>query len=194
MNSRISLLASLLLFTPFASQAQQRVGLTPIATVVPQFGTPPSFGIETGITCPTPSLNSSGFAADADNWASYPDTTGGRTGYGNFGVLGGINIPFGGSLSRFCADYAAQKNKIQALNRQARELSNANFIITSCAGFIARKIDVGSQAFIDAFPLFAKCKDITARSKTEIIKLDPAPPSVAPTIDFPKATPVIIVP
>jgi len=127
MNSRISLLASLLLFTPFASQAQQRVGLTPIATVVPQFGTPPSFGIETGITCPTPSLNSSGFAADADNWASHPDTTGGRTGYGNFGVLGGINIPFGGSLSRFCADYAAQKNKIQALNRQAQELSNANF-------------------------------------------------------------------
>ncbi len=193
MRSRIALFAGLLLLSPSAAQAQQRVGLAPIATVVPQFGAAPSFGLESGIICPTPSLNISGFAADADNWASYPDSAGGRTGYGNFGVLGGFNIPFGGSLSRFCADFAAQKNKIQALNRQAQELSNANFIITSCAGFIARDIDVTSQKFIDAFPLYAKCKDIAAISKKKI-KAESAPPSAATTTDFPKATPVIIVP
>jgi hypothetical protein len=78
-------------------------------------------------------------------------------------------------------------------NRQAQELSNTNFIIISCAGFIARDIDVISQKFIDEFPLYAKGKDIAAISKKKI-KDESAPPSAATTTDFPKTTSVIIVP
>ena len=191
-----------LLLCPMSVHGQQRVGFVPQSSIVPQFAAPPAFGIETGITCPTLTVNISGFGANANNWAAYPDTQGGHTGFGNYGVLGGINLPFGGSLSRFCAEFAAQKALIQKLNREAQELNNANFIITSCTGFTARKVSVNSDAFIKAFPMYAKCKDISYTSQPPAEFAPGAPskppttdsPAKATTTDFPKATPVIIVP
>ena len=174
------------------SYAQQRVGFSPQSTIVPQFAGPPAFGIETGISCPTPTVNISGFGANANNWASYPDTQGGHTGFGNYGVLGGINLPFGGSLSKFCAEFAAQKALIQKLNREAQELNNGNFLITSCSGFVARKINVKSDAFIKAFPMYSKCKDISYTSEPTTL-ITPGPTD-AKTTDFPKAAPVFLVP
>lgn len=85
-----------------------------------------SYGIETGINCPVPSFNVSGFYGQATDTAhtTLLDASS-RGGIDNYGVTAGFNIPLGGQLSSYCRDYAAIKTQDAS---KRLEITNAKYL------------------------------------------------------------------
>ena len=118
-----------------------------------------TFG-QTSSTCPTTTLNLSGYAADGDNWALFNNNNStGRTGAGNYGIVGGISMPFPGGLAAKC------KENMEAYIRGIRLTATAN-LVTTCAQFINAKVDVNDKVFQQYFPEMGICKFVKVKPDT----------------------------
>ena len=111
-------------------------------------------------TCPITTLNISGYAADGDNWALFNNNNStGRTGAGNYGIIGGISMPFPGGLAAKC------KENMEAYIRSIRLTATATLVKT-CAEFINAKVDVNDKVFQQNFPEMGICKFVKAKPVT----------------------------
>jgi hypothetical protein len=106
----------------------------------------PVFSPDVGINCPTPSLTVAGYGSNADNWANYPESADARSGIGNFGVVAGVSVPFGGSLSRYCKDYAAGLLRRQEADAVSRRINNQVGLVNSCIA-LKDRVDFSNAAF-----------------------------------------------
>ena len=119
----------------------------------------PVFSPDVGINCPTPSLTIAGFGSNADNWATYPTSADARSGIGNFGAVAGVSFPFGGSLSRYCKDYAAGLLRRQEADAFSRKINNQVGLVNNCLA-LRDRVDFSDAAFDT--PEFESLKDCRA--------------------------------
>ena len=99
--------------------------------ILPNFSSGQQFQLDSGVSCPTPSINVSGFGGTANNFAdasSFANSGFGNnnsnSGANNYGVAIGLNIPLGGRYAQFCRDFA----EAQTLDLQKRlEITESQF-------------------------------------------------------------------
>jgi len=172
----------------------------------PSFTAPstPQFGLDTGVTCPTPSFNVNGFAGTANDFANANSNLSAfsNSGVNNYGVTVGFNLPLGGDLSDFCNDFAASRTSFER-RRVENQLINAQVdLIKNCQYLYQQGYNFDNQAFnIDGqFAALHSCRSLIPL----FVNLNPASPPTEKTPNegevnpnekpfSPSAKPVIII-
>jgi hypothetical protein len=151
LTGSITLLSELVF--PRASVAQVGVGAT-ITPINPNLSTTPAYELQTNVSCPTPSFNVNGFAADAHADAFSQEKSSSNGYLGSYGVSVGFSVPIGGALSQFCEDYAASKTAFEK-SRTTNQLLNSQFSLLH---------DLEDKAFLPDGPLssFAACRELAS--------------------------------
>lgn len=180
------------------------VGVTPL---VPTFGNATSsYGLNSGITCPTPTFNLTGFGGDTDG------TSRGRGGetislratadVTNWGLAAGVSIPFASKeLRDFCNRYAQAQADFQSSVATNQKLNSELTLLRQCI-FINDDLGINIQANKEAFsgdgPLASFSGCLSLGNLLEVTKRNPAiqlvPPQLPTKSSTKEATPVIITP
>lgn len=143
------------------------------STATPQFYIPQqTFQIDSGVTCPTPSLNVTGFAGTANDFANTSSVlrASSNSGLNNYGVTVGINIPLGGDLSKFCRDYAASRTTFerrrvenQSINAQVNLIEQCQLLYDMGFRFDNKTFDDEQFAsIIKEVPALSACSSLSA--------------------------------
>ena len=117
---------------------------TPIPDISP--GVAPVYAPEAGVSCPTASISLAAYGARAGQWAYSPGSPDPSAGAGDYGVVAGINLPIGGSLARYCRDYAAQLLRQHQQDAMNRKINNQALLISKCVA-LSGSVDFSSSAF-----------------------------------------------
>ncbi len=161
LTGSITLLSELVF--PRASVAQVGVGAT-ITPINPNLSTTPAYELQTNVSCPTPSFNVNGFAADAHADAFSQEKSSSNGYLGSYGVSVGFSVPIGGALSQFCEDYAASKTAFEK-SRTTNQLLNSQFsLLQHCRFLVEADYDLEDKAFLPDGPLssFAACRELAS--------------------------------
>lgn len=145
----------------------------------PVFLNNPQYGIDSSVTCPTPSFHVTSFGGWTDGSSNNAIRNGGSIdlngNVNDYGVAVGLNIPFGGSLGTYCKDYAV-KRLIQAEQEikfnQYRYDSN---LFNACISFKEREVDFSNPAFSEGgqFEMFGACRDVSSAIQGDLQNLKP---------------------
>lgn len=102
----------------------------------PSFVAPstPNFGLDQGVTCPTPSFNVNGFAGTANDYANANSnfSASSNSGVNNYGITVGFSVPLGGDLSKFCKDFAASKTTFERRRVENQLINSQIALIKNC--------------------------------------------------------------
>ena len=121
------------------------------------FGSTPSiegkYQIDGSVSCPSPSLNISGFAGRANDWAnqSYDPYASANSGVGNYGVSVGLSLPIGDYLRDFCQKYTELRNMYETKRVENILLINFQSKFNACLELYNRFDKKGNagKAFAD---------------------------------------------
>ena len=185
-----------LMMSPTASVAQSFVP-TP-ASIQPTIGDTSRYTLDTGVICPTSSINVTGYGGNINGWADnhYSPYTSTSGGLGNYGVAMGLNIPLGGNLGDFCENYAKNKDIFERTRTQNQLLNSQFTLFKNCQYFrdLGYKLDgdIFKEAVSETGPLSAykECVNIAKF-------LDPASrpnPTVFPSSKPPSPEPASTAP
>jgi hypothetical protein len=106
----------------------------------------PIFSPAPGVNCPTPAFTLAGYGANSGNWVDYPGNADASSGLGNHGVVAGISIPLGGSLSRYCNDFALALLRQQQEDAFSRRINNQAKLVNTCLA-LKNLVDFNDKAF-----------------------------------------------
>lgn len=134
---------------PASSQSFNGFSVLSSPSVVPAISpqAAPIFSPAPGINCPTPAFTLAGFGSNSDNWVNYPGNADANSGLGNYGIVAGISVPLGGSLSRYCKDYALALLRQQQEDAFSKRINHQARLMNTCLAFIKDKVDFTAKAF-----------------------------------------------
>lgn len=156
-----------------------------------------SYSIDSGVTCPTSTFNIAAFGGFADSSANDSVINiNSNSNLNDFGVAAGFSIPLGGSLGRFCKEYAAKQLIISEQTIQENQATAISNLLNACLAFTSLKVDFESSAFSEGGPFarYATCKDVgfTTASGEPTNQSVPGPKNIQPL--SPTPTDVRIIP
>lgn len=138
------------------------------------------YSIDTTVSCPTPSFSITAFGGFADGSANETIINiNSNANLNNYGVAFGINVPLGGSLGRFCKDYAAKRLLISEQTIQLNQATVESNLLNACIAFKGLKVDFESSAFREGGPFakYAICEDVGFKTPSD----EPSSSSSLPT-------------
>ena len=154
-SSAIALISS-----PAISQAQ----LYPSASgseFAPVFNSPPSVSIDAATGCPVASFYLNGFSRNANNSATQ-DSSSNQNQFDNYGLVGGISIPFAPKLMLNCRNFMQGVVARQGLLRKSE-------IATFCATLLSNKtFAFDLSGYVESLPMseredFKVCRYISVK-------------------------------
>ena len=179
---------------PGLAQLQYGSGFSPY---VGPNTTPVLVAPESGMGCPVPSFNITGFAGDNDHWASVHRIAEGSSGNSNYGITAGVTFPFTGSFDRYCRDFAAERLRRFKQESETNYRSHEAYIIEKCISFKQNGFNLRDEGFINNFPELKACAlagkafdTVTPASGKETSTSKAPDPSIPTT---PKAIPAFLV-
>jgi hypothetical protein len=162
-----------------------------------------NFTIETGVQCPTTTLNLTGFGGNLNAWGDthYSPHQSLSAGVGNYGIAAGVSIPLGRALIDFCKKYANGRLEFQKTLLQ-NQLMNSQFaLFRHCKYFRDLGYDLTEREFADKegpLSIFDSCNKLsqllhpkaqkTPRSPMPV----PTPPPFSTKSDSPNVPSVFI--
>ena len=155
----VSLAYNLLFPTATLSQPAAYNGF---GTYSPNFSSGTPYTLDSGVQCPTTTLNATAFGGSANGWTdqhfSPYESVGG--GLGSYGAAVGINVPLGSQdLREFCKSFAKSRKEFEIARVQADHLNKCRYLIFSL-GITQNLFDDNKDLFIGKeAPLssFEKC-------------------------------------
>lgn len=135
----------------------------------PAFNNSGNVKVDATTECPTPSFNLIGFGRNADNWGSLNSFSepniraSGSSGFGNYGIAAGINVPFNSVALKAC-------NEMVKTSARRSRLRSETEILVHCENFW--KYDITST---QDFPEASKClglKPKEERPNPELAQLE----------------------
>jgi len=155
----VSLAYNLLFPTATLSQPAAYNGF---GTYSPNFSSGTPYTLDSGVQCPTTTLNATAFGGSANGWTdqhfSPYESVGG--GLGSYGAAVGINVPLGSQdLREFCKSFAKSRKEFETARVQADHLNKCRYLIISL-GITQKLFDDNKDLFIGKeAPLssFEKC-------------------------------------
>lgn len=189
--------------TSFASPAfAQIVVPTTLSGPTPTFTNAASnFVLNNSITCPTSTINLTGFGGNSDGTAQDVALQSQTADVTNFGFALGVSIPLGsGSLRKFCKKFAKAQGDFQE-SRTLNQKRNSQIALLQQCLFIQDSLGIpiskNPSAFSDegALASFSECLELSdildIENRNPAINL--APPPQAPTESAtPESTPVTV--
>lgn len=106
----------------------------------------PIFSPAPGVNCPSSAFTLAGYDSNSGNWVDYPGNANANSGLGNYGVVAGISVPLGGSLSRYCKDYALALLRQQQEDAFSRRINNQARLVNTCLA-LKNSVDFNDKAF-----------------------------------------------
>ncbi len=152
----------------------------------PSFVAPstPNFGLDQGVTCPTPSFNANGFVGTANDYANANSnfSASSNSGVNNYGITVGFSVPLGGDLSKFCKDFAASKTSFERRRVENQLINSQLALIKHCQYLYQQQYDFNNEKLpIDGqfASLINSCRSLIPL----FVNLKPASPPTEKTPD-----------
>jgi len=187
-------LTTLFIESGLAQQLQFGNGFSPY--VVPPIEA--TVNPDSGMGCPVPSFNITGFAGDNDQWASLHRIAGGSSGNSNYGITAGVTFPITGSFDKYCRDFAAERLRRYKQEGATNYRSHEAYIIEKCISFKQQGLDLKNEAFVKYFPYLNACalagsafQEVKPSSGKEPSKSQAPAPTIPVTQNVPFAAPAI---
>lgn len=153
----------------------------------------PEFNIDSGTSCPTPSLGITGFTGAGNDWANAYSPIDGSAGTRarNYGGAVSVRIPFGGSLSEFCRQFAKTKINFEKVRTENQIRNSQLMLVKQCDFLIQYGWDLKNKGFESKdFSYLLPCREIQdARNPAKSM---PAQEPAASTEPFSPQPPVVI--
>jgi hypothetical protein len=125
-----------------------------------------SYSIESGLQCPTATLNFGGYAGDGNQWGnSIQPVLSTNAGSTNYGIAAGIRIPLGGSMAAFCKRYAEAKAKFAELSLDTYQRNNAINFTVQCQWITRIYPHIENLPSGDRYKGFLDCPAYAASNK-----------------------------
>lgn len=166
----------------FPSACLAQVYANPPAQLSPGFNNGmSSFAPSTGIQCPTPTLNVTGFGGNTSAWgdqhyAPYQSASGA---FGNYGGAIGISIPISTTSTDFCKRYAKSKaveqeqyEKSQIMNRQIVLLQNCGILRNKLGVNLSKIAELPEFSANGALSSLAECQSLATLLEPENLNPD----------------------
>lgn len=159
-----------------------------------------SFGLDSGVNCPTPSFTVVGFTGSSSDYARSRSTDAigsSNSGLDNYGVAAGFTVPLGGRYAKFCKDFA--ETRTLDLRKRA-EITRARYQaqLTEQCVFLAAQLKVDfSKKYYDedgGGAVFFPCRAIIGTinipkgedNKPKVEKLPSIDPKKVPSFSEPE--------
>ena len=153
----------------------------------------PEYNIDGNTSCPTPSFGITGFTGSGNDWANTYSPIDGSVGTRarNYGAAVSMRIPFGGSLSEFCKQFAKTKADFERVRTENQIRNSQLMLVRQCDFLFQYGWDLTNKGFESKdFSYLLPCREIQAARNPN--KSMPAEEPAASTEPFSPQPPIVI--